>query len=108
MNNDLVSRSVKLFQMVLRYMGVDSSEKTTQMDLEEQIELVGKIYKHTLRRAELRDELFIQLSKQTRNNPDRYLTMLINADSKKLIPSSSVSFLSLLIQGTLVGTLTVY
>jgi len=79
--------------MVLRYMGVDSSEKTTQMDLEEKIELVGKIYKHTLKRAELRDELFIQLSKQTRNNPDRYLTMLINADSKKLIPTSSVSLL---------------
>lgn len=86
MNNELVSRSVKLFQMVLRYMGVDSSEKTTQMDLEEQIGLVGKIYKHTLKRAELRDELFIQLSKQTRNNPERYLIMPLNADRKKLIP----------------------
>lgn len=71
MNSDLVSRSIKLFQMVLRYMGVDSLEKTTQLDLEEQIELVGKIYKYALKRAELRDELFIQLSKQTRNNPDR-------------------------------------
>jgi hypothetical protein len=33
--------------------------------------MVLKIYKHTLKRAELRDELFAQLSKQTRNNLDR-------------------------------------
>ncbi|KAJ6836328.1 kinesin-like protein KIN-14I [Iris pallida] len=70
-NSDLVSRSIKLFQIILRYMGVDSSDKVAPLDLEERIELVGKIYKQTLKRVELRDELFAQLSKQTRNNPDR-------------------------------------
>ncbi|RVW78902.1 Kinesin-like protein KIN-14E [Vitis vinifera] len=39
----------------------------------ERIELVGKLYKQTLKRPELRDELFAQISKQTRNNPDRQL-----------------------------------
>lgn len=88
MNTDLVSRSVKMFQMVLRYMGVDSPEKTTQMDLEDQVELVGKIYKYTLKRPELRDELFIQLSKQTRNNPDR--SFLIKAWELMYLCASSM------------------
>lgn len=44
----------------------------TLTSLEERIELVGKIYKQALKRSELRDELFAQVSKQTRNNPDRY------------------------------------
>ncbi|AQK47059.1 Kinesin-like calmodulin-binding protein [Zea mays] len=49
-------------------MGVDSPAIIT---LDERIELVAKLYKHTLKRSELRDELFAQISKQTRNNPDR-------------------------------------
>eukprot|EP00249_Psilotum_nudum_P003559 c17004_g1_i1 orf=758-1918(+) len=67
-NNDLVSRAVKLFQVILRYMGIDCG---TNLSYQEQIELVMKLYKHTLSRAELRDEVFAQISKQTRNNPDR-------------------------------------
>jgi hypothetical protein len=51
-------------------MGIDSP---AIISLEERIELVAKLYKHTLKRSELRDELFAQLSKQTRNNPDRYV-----------------------------------
>lgn len=70
-NNDLVSRATKLFHIILKYMGVDTSERGTPASLDERIELVGKLYKHTLKRAELRDELFVQISKQTRNNPDR-------------------------------------
>lgn len=53
-------------------MGVDSSDRVTPTNLDERIELVGKLYKHTLKRSELRDELFVQISKQTRNTPDRY------------------------------------
>ena len=53
-------------------MGVDSSDRVTPTSLEERIELVGKLYKQALKRSELRDELFAQVSKQTRNNPDRY------------------------------------
>ena len=57
-------------------MGVDSSERVTPVSLDERIELVAKLYKQTLKRAELRDELFVQISKQTRNNPDRYISPL--------------------------------
>ncbi|KMT08684.1 hypothetical protein BVRB_6g139580 [Beta vulgaris subsp. vulgaris] len=70
-NSDLVTRATKLFQTILKYMGVDSSDRVTPTSLDESIELVGKLYKHTLKRSELRDELFVQISKQTRNNPDR-------------------------------------
>ncbi|KZV26025.1 kinesin-like calmodulin-binding protein [Dorcoceras hygrometricum] len=70
MNGDLVSRAVKMFQIILKYIGVDSSE-VTLTSLEDRIVLVCKIYKHALKRSELRDELFTQISKQTRNNPDR-------------------------------------
>ncbi|XWS42262.1 hypothetical protein CRYUN_Cryun17cG0152800 [Craigia yunnanensis] len=70
-NSDLVSRATKMFHIILKYMGVDSSEQVTPVSLDERIELVAKLYKQTLKRAELRDELFVQISKQTRNNPDR-------------------------------------
>nr|XP_043631561.1 kinesin-like protein KIN-14E [Erigeron canadensis]XP_043631562.1 kinesin-like protein KIN-14E [Erigeron canadensis] len=70
-NSDLGSRAVKLFQTILKYMGIDSSEKGNQIGLEERIELVGKLYKQALKRSELRDEIFAQISKQTRNCPDR-------------------------------------
>lgn len=52
-------------------MGVDSSDRSTPPSLDERIELVGKLFKKTLKRVELRDELFAQISKQTRHNPDR-------------------------------------
>lgn len=71
-NNDLVSRAVKLFHIILKYMGVDSSDRLTPTSLDERIELVGKLFKQTLKRSELRDELFAQISKQTRNNPERH------------------------------------
>ncbi|XP_076954154.1 kinesin-like protein KIN-14E [Bidens hawaiensis] len=70
-NGDFVSRAVKLFQIILKYMGIDSSEKGNQIGLEERIELVSKLYKQALKRSELRDEIFAQISKQTRNCPDR-------------------------------------
>lgn len=74
-NSDLVSRAVKLFQLVLKYMGVDGSSAATPLPAQEQVDIVTKLYKHTLKRAELRDELFAQVSKQTRNNPDRFSSM---------------------------------
>lgn len=70
-NSDLANRAVKLFQVILKYIGVDSSDRVSPMRLDERIELVSKLYKHSLKRSELRDELFMQISKQTRNNPDR-------------------------------------
>ncbi|XP_020588180.1 kinesin-like protein KIN-14I isoform X2 [Phalaenopsis equestris] len=76
-NGDLVNRSVKIFQMILKYMGVESSDKLILLSLDERIELISKLYKQILKRSELRDEVFAQISKQTRNNPDR--TYLIKA-----------------------------
>lgn len=70
-NADLVSKATKLFQIILKYMGVDPSDRLCPTSLDERIELVGKLFKQTLKRIELRDELFVQISKQTRNNPDR-------------------------------------
>ncbi|KAL5557375.1 hypothetical protein UlMin_039611 [Ulmus minor] len=70
-NSDLVSKATKLFQIILKYTGVDPSDRVTPTSIDERIELVGKLYKQTLKRTELRDELFVQISKQTRNNPDR-------------------------------------
>ena len=74
-SSDLVSRSIKLFHVILKYMGVDSP---AIISLEERIELVAKLYKHTLKRSELRDELFAQISKQTRNNPDRCVGLVFS------------------------------
>ncbi|KAL6507619.1 Kinesin-like protein KIN-14E [Orobanche gracilis] len=71
-NSDLISRAVKLFQIILNYMGVDSCDRVTPTSLDERIELIRKLYKHSLKRSELRDELLMQISKQTRNNPDKY------------------------------------
>ncbi|KAF6160903.1 hypothetical protein GIB67_025438 [Kingdonia uniflora] len=72
-NSDLISRAIKLFQVILKYTGGggggDSLERVSSC--EEGIELVGKLYKQTLKRPDLRDELFAQISKQTRNNPDK-------------------------------------
>jgi hypothetical protein len=68
LNGDLASRATKMFQMILKYIGVDSSS----LSLEDRVELVSKLYKQSLKHSELRDELFVQLSKQTRNNPERY------------------------------------
>lgn len=57
-------------------MGVDSSDRVTPLNLDERVELVGKLYKQCLKRSELRDELFLQISKQTRNNPERYVNFI--------------------------------
>ncbi|KAF7829094.1 kinesin-like protein KIN-14E [Senna tora] len=58
-------------KIILKYMGVDSSDHANPLSLDERVELVEKLCKHSLKRSELRDELFVQISKQTRNNPER-------------------------------------
>ncbi|CAH2042982.1 unnamed protein product [Thlaspi arvense] len=50
-NSDLVSRATKLFHLILKYMGVDSSDRSTPPSLDERIDLVGKLFKKTLKRA---------------------------------------------------------
>lgn len=60
-----------VWQVVLKYTGADLAVGAPPPSAQEQIDMVLKLYKHTLKRAELRDELFAQLLKQTRKNPDR-------------------------------------
>ncbi|KAL5143064.1 Kinesin-like protein KIN-14I [Glycine soja] len=89
LNVDLVSRATKLFQIILKYMGIDPSDRVTPISLDERVELVGKLYKQSLKRPELRDELFVQISKQTRNNPERQY--LIKAWELMYLCASSMS-----------------
>ncbi|ESW28346.1 hypothetical protein PHAVU_003G279200 [Phaseolus vulgaris] len=89
LNVDLVSRATKLFQIILKYMGIDPSDRVTPISLDERVELVGKLYKQNLKRPELRDELFVQISKQTRNNPERQY--LIKAWELMYLCASSMS-----------------
>ncbi|EPS62457.1 kinesin heavy chain-like protein, partial [Genlisea aurea] len=89
MNSDLTGRAVKLFLVILKYMGVDSSDRVLSTSLDERIELVSKLYKHALRRPELRDELFMQISKQTRNNPERAWE-LMNLCASCMPPSKEI------------------
>ncbi|KAK7346176.1 hypothetical protein VNO80_20691 [Phaseolus coccineus] len=89
LNVDLVSRATKLFQIILKYMGIDPSDRVTPVSLDERVELVGKLYKQNLKRPELRDELFVQISKQTRNNPERQY--LIKAWELMYLCASSMS-----------------
>ncbi|KAK7262798.1 hypothetical protein RJT34_30379 [Clitoria ternatea] len=89
MNGDLVSRATKLFQIILKYMGIEPSDRVTPISLDERVELVGKLYKQSLKRSELRDELFVQISKQTRNNPERQC--LIKAWELMYLCASSMS-----------------
>ncbi|KAK8937161.1 hypothetical protein KSP39_PZI011777 [Platanthera zijinensis] len=87
-NSDLASRSVKIFQLILKYLGVDPSDKVILVSMDDRIELVAKIYKQSLKRSELRDELFAQILKQTHKNPDR--SCLIKAWELMYICASSM------------------
>lgn len=68
---DLVTRAVKMFEIILKYMGVDSPNRGTSPSLEKRIELIEKLYKQAMKRSELRDELFVQISKQSRKCPEK-------------------------------------
>ncbi|KAG9154693.1 hypothetical protein Leryth_019043 [Lithospermum erythrorhizon] len=107
-NSDLVSRATKLFHTILKYMGVDS-ERYTPISLEERVQLVGKLYKHALKRSELRDELFAQISKQTRNNPDKKSLLkaweLMHLCASCMPPSKEIAgYLSEYVQNVAHGT----
>jgi len=60
-----VSRAVKMFSGILKYQG-DTGE---QIDNAQRMEIAQKLLHQGLKRPELKDELFMQLLKQTRGNP---------------------------------------
>jgi hypothetical protein len=59
------SRAVKLFLCVLKYCG-DTGEAPT---IAQAVDTAQRILHQGLKRAELKDELYMQLVKQTRSNP---------------------------------------
>jgi hypothetical protein len=65
-NPDNQGRAVKMFQSVLQYMGVHGE----MLGAMQALELAQKLLHQGLKRVELRDELYMQLVKQTRGNPN--------------------------------------
>lgn len=94
-SGDLLTRAIKMFEIILKYMGVDSSKQGTSPSLEKCIELIEKLYKQAMKRSELRDELFAQISKQTRKCPEKqYLVRaweLMHLCASCMPPSKEIS-----------------
>ena len=68
LSGDHVSRAVKMFSGILKYMG-ETGEK---LDDAGKFEIAQKLLHQGLKRPELKDELFMQLLKQTRGNPNQH------------------------------------
>lgn len=66
MGSDQMSRAVKMFSGILKYMG-ETGETLTDVA---RFEIAQKLLHQGLKRPELKDELFMQLIKQTRGNPE--------------------------------------
>lgn len=66
LNNDLSGRAIKMFQGLLKYMG----ETGEVINPAAKIEIIQKLLHQGLKRPELKDELYMQLVKQTRCNPN--------------------------------------
>ena len=66
MSSEHASRAVKMFAGILKYQG-DTNE---QVDADGRIEIAQKLLHQGLKRPELKDELYMQLVKQTRGNPN--------------------------------------
>ena len=66
MSGDHMSRAVKMFSGILKYMG-ETGEQVADIT---RLEIAQKLLHQGLKRPELKDELFMQLIKQTRGNPD--------------------------------------
>ena len=65
MSNDHMSRAVKMFSGILKYTG-DTGD---QLSGPAALEIAQKLLHQGLKRPELKDELYMQLIKQTRGNP---------------------------------------
>lgn len=65
-NSENQTRAVKMFASILQYMGVHGEVLSSVAALE----LSQKLLHQGLKRPEIRDELFMQLIKQTRGNPN--------------------------------------
>jgi hypothetical protein len=66
MSSENASRAVKMFISVLKYQG----EGGEQISAVHGFDIAQKLLHQGLKRSELKDELFMQLVKQTRGNPN--------------------------------------
>ncbi|PNH02813.1 Kinesin-like calmodulin-binding protein [Tetrabaena socialis] len=66
LSGDHISRAVKMFSGILKYMG----ETGEQLPPIQSLEIAQKLLHQGLKRPELKDELYMQLIKQTRGNPN--------------------------------------
>ncbi|KAG1674602.1 hypothetical protein FOA52_001851 [Chlamydomonas sp. UWO 241] len=66
MSGEHASRAVKMFAGILKYQG----ETGEALDEPQRLEIAQKLLHQGLKRPELKDELYMQLLKQTRGNPD--------------------------------------
>ncbi len=66
MNSDHMSRATKMFAGMLKYMGEAGEPAEPAVG----IEIAQKLLHQGLKRPELKDELYMQLLKQTRGNPN--------------------------------------
>ncbi|GMH43362.1 hypothetical protein BSKO_11284 [Bryopsis sp. KO-2023] len=65
-NGEISSKAVKMFGNVLMYMG----EGSDPVDPPQQTEVAVKLVHTCMKRPDLKDELYMQLLKQSRGNPD--------------------------------------
>eukprot|EP00983_Pelagomonas_calceolata_P101922 1158748-Pelagomonas_calceolata.AAC.12 len=66
MNSDHMGRATKMFAGMLKYMGEQGDPAEPAVG----IEIAQKLLHQGLKRPELKDELYMQLLKQTRGNPN--------------------------------------
>jgi hypothetical protein len=66
MSSEHMSRAVKMFSGILKYTG----ESGERVDDVVRTEIAQKLLHQGLKRLELKDELYMQLLKQTRGNPN--------------------------------------
>uniref|UniRef100_A0A061QQX7 Kinesin-like calmodulin binding protein n=1 Tax=Tetraselmis sp. GSL018 TaxID=582737 RepID=A0A061QQX7_9CHLO len=65
--NENQSRAVKMFGSILKYTG--ESQEGDPLTAAQRVEVAQKLLHNGLKRPELKDELYMQLLKQTRGNP---------------------------------------
>lgn len=67
MPNDMITKAVKMFMSILKF-----TENTGESDMDDgqRLELAQRLLAGSLKKIEIKDEMYMQLLKQTRGNPE--------------------------------------